>query len=145
MLADGYRDGDNSAFVTDATGRWFRTSDLGEWDGARLTVHGRADHVIITGGHNVHPAAVERALADAGVAESIVVGLPDPEWGQRLVALVPEGADALDTLRGRLALPRYALPRALARVRTLPRTEAGKIDRSAARDLAAASDLEEHA
>ncbi|WP_084077356.1 AMP-binding protein [Demequina sp. NBRC 110057] len=145
MLADGYRDGDDSAFVTDAGRRWFRTSDLGDWDGSRLTVHGRADHVIITGGHNVHPAAVERAMADAGAPECIVVGLPDDEWGERLVGVVTASAPALETLRERLTLPRHALPRALARVRSLPRTEAGKIDRSAAREIAAASDLEEHA
>lgn len=143
MLADGYRDGDDSAFLTDGA-RWFRTSDLGGWDGEALRVHGRADHVIITGGHNVHPAAVERALADAGVNESIVVGLPDAEWGERIVALVTPEAPSLSSLRGSLALPRHALPRALARVAQVPRTEAGKIDRSAARTLAAASNLEEH-
>ncbi|WP_084101551.1 AMP-binding protein [Demequina sp. NBRC 110051] len=143
MLADGYRDGDDSAFVTDAGRRWFRTSDLGSWDGHTLTVHGRADHVIITGGHNVHPASVERAMADAGVAEAIVVGLPDAEWGERMVAVVTEDAPGLADLRSTLALPRHALPRALVRVVQVPRTEAGKIDRSAARALAAAQDLEE--
>lgn len=143
MLAAGYRDGDDSAFVVDAGRRWFRTSDLGSWDGGTLTVHGRADHVIITGGHNVHPAAVERAMADAGVTEATVVGLPDAEWGERLVAVVTEDAPTLRALRDSLDLPRHALPRALVRVTQVPRTEAGKIDRSAARDIAAAQDREE--
>ncbi|WP_084128072.1 AMP-binding protein [Demequina sp. NBRC 110055] len=142
-LADGYRDGDNSAFLTDDAARWFRTSDLGAWDGERLVVHGRADHVIITGGHNVHPAAVERAMADAGVAHAIVVGLPDPEWGERIIAVVHDDAPSIAAVRATLDLPRHALPRALVRVTQIPRTEAGKIDRSAARALAAASDLEE--
>ncbi|WP_083966674.1 AMP-binding enzyme [Demequina globuliformis] len=147
MLADGYADGDSSAFVTAHGRRWFATSDLGGWDGA-LTVYGRADDVIITGGHNVHPAAVERALQDLpGVREAVVVGVPDPEWGERVVALVvaADPAPSLAHVRDALDLPRHALPRQVVPVVSLPRTPAGKIDRGAAREQAAAAHGEENA
>jgi O-succinylbenzoic acid--CoA ligase len=97
MLAEGYV-GDPgttaTAFRTDPDGtRWFRTSDLGRLDDGRLTILGRADDVILTGGVNVAPAAVEDAiaehLAELGTrGESCVVGVPDAEWGQAVVAVV---------------------------------------------------------
>ncbi|WP_426311828.1 AMP-binding enzyme [Cellulosimicrobium sp. E-16] len=97
FLADGYL-GDPAAtayaFRTDDDGtRWFRTSDLGRLDGApdgpSLTVLGRADDVVVTGGVNVAPAAVEALVAEVdGVGEACVVGVPHPEWGQEVVAVV---------------------------------------------------------
>ncbi len=54
-----------------------------------LAVRGRIDNAILTGGHKVHPDDVERALAAlGGVDEAVVVGVPDHEWGERIVALV---------------------------------------------------------
>ena len=141
MLADGYGDGPDPAFAEEGGTRWFATSDLGTWDGARLTVHGRADDVIISGGANVHPAAVERALlAQPGVADAVVVGVPDPEWGEAVVALVaPAPTTTLDphALRARLDVDRHARPRIVLPVDAMPHTPAGKIDRSAARAIAA--------
>lgn len=145
MLADGYADGHNEAFTQAQGMRWFVTNDLGDWDGA-LTVHGRADDVIITGGHNVHPATVERAVAELpGIREVVAVGVPDSEWGQRVAIVIsaPEPAPTLAHLRDALDLPRHALPHQVVPVRSVPRTEAGKIDRNAARALAAAADVEE--
>ena len=142
-LADGYADGDDGAFVASGGERWFRTSDLGAWDGERLTVHGRADDVIISGGHNVHPATVERALmALPSIADAVVVGVADDEWGERVAALVvPSGDDApgADALRAALDLPRQALPRLILTTDHLPRTDAGKIDRSTARAIVASA------
>ncbi|MEJ2514644.1 MAG: AMP-binding protein [Gammaproteobacteria bacterium] len=77
------------------------TSDAGEItaDG-RLRILGRADQVIVTGGVNVHPEAVEALLADCpGLGDAAVAGISDPDWGQRLLALYtgacgPEQADA---------------------------------------------------
>lgn len=94
---------------------WFITGDLGRIDSlGRLTVLGRADAVIVTGGENVHPQRVEQALrAIAGVAGARVFGEPDPEWGQRVVAeVVLDGAD-LDTIitRARAVLARAENPR----------------------------------
>ena len=86
MLFRAYRDGRDPK---DADG-WFATRDAGSWDAdGSLVVHGRADDVIITGGENVWPVAVERVLHEhPGVAEVTVIGRDDPEWGQRVVALV---------------------------------------------------------
>jgi O-succinylbenzoic acid--CoA ligase len=100
MLAEGYvgdPEATAAAFRTDPDGtRWFRTSDLGRLDDGRLTVLGRADDVILTGGVNVAPAAVEDAiaehLAELGTpGEACVVGVPDAEWGQAVVAVVATG------------------------------------------------------
>lgn len=97
VLAEGYvgdPDATAAAFRTDPDGtRWFRTSDLGRLDGGHLTILGRADDVILTGGVNVAPAAVEDAIAGhlAGLGtpgEACVVGVPDDEWGQAVVAVL---------------------------------------------------------
>ncbi len=96
MLASGYL-GEPEATARAFVDGWFRTSDLGRWDGARLTVLGRADDVITTGGESVHPAAVERVLtAQPGVRAACVVGLPDPEWGQSVAAAIVLDGGVLD-------------------------------------------------
>ena len=129
MLLRTYRNGDDPK---DDDG-WLPTGDAGSFTDGRLTVHGRIGDLIITGGENVWPAAVERVLAThPAVAEVVVVGRPDPEWGQRVVAIVvPRDSTApptLDDLRAhvREVLPRYAAPRALELVDALPRTSSGK-------------------
>src|SRR5918992_1801486 len=87
-LADGYL-GDPELTAAAFVDGWFRTGDLGRWRDGRLEVLGRADDVIITGGENVAPAAVERALtAHDRVIAACVVGVPDPEWGQVVAAAV---------------------------------------------------------
>jgi O-succinylbenzoic acid--CoA ligase len=133
MLLRAYRDGTDPK---DADG-WFPTDDLGIVDGERLEVHGRRGDLIITGGENVWPAAVERSLAThPGVAEVAVIGVPDPEWGQRVVAVVvPTHGSAGPTLselreHGRAVLPAHALPRGIEIVRDLPRTASGKARRT---------------
>ncbi|WP_084038687.1 AMP-binding protein [Demequina sp. NBRC 110053] len=148
-LAAGYADGDDRAFETRDDERWFLTSDLGSWDGAALAVHGRADDVIITGGLNVHPTAVERALlASPEIADAVVTSVPDREWGERVAALVVlarEGAtgataDAAGQVAGAAqGLGAHERPRFVLAVDAIPRTAAGKIDRSAARAIAASA------
>jgi O-succinylbenzoic acid--CoA ligase len=134
MLLRCYRDGTDPR---DADG-WFPTGDAGTWDEAtgRLQVFGRADDVIVTGGENVWPVAVERALAThARVREVAVVGRPDPDWGQRVTALVvptdPADPPTLDELReaAKRDLPAYTAPRELILVTELPRTGSGKLVR----------------
>jgi len=148
-----------ATFRTDPDGsRWLRTNDLGVLSAAGLlTVLGRADDVIVTGGVNVAPAAVEAALAGAltpadGVGEVCVVGVPDPEWGQRVVAVAEllgaaRGASPGDVARAGLldrarravatTLGPPAAPRDLLLVADLPRRGPGKIDRAAVTELAA--------
>ena len=87
VVAAGYLDPSDDEGAFDA-GR-FRTGDLGRVERGRLTVLGRADDMINTGGEKVAPAAVERALLDVpGVRAACVTGLADAEWGQVVAALV---------------------------------------------------------
>lgn len=125
---------------TDGTA-WFRTDDVGHLDDlGALVVDGRIDDLINTGGLKVVPALVEAALVrlDA-VAEAIVVGIPDPEWGQLVSAavVVTQGSSplSLDDVRSRLRgiLPDHALPRRLATLPDLPLRGPGKPDLAAVR------------
>jgi O-succinylbenzoic acid--CoA ligase len=144
VVARGYRGRPSSgAFLAEDGSRWFVTSDAGDWDGDRLRVLGRADDVLVTGGLKLAPQAVEAVLAeDPDVRECLVVGVPDAEWGQRVVAVVVprDGASppALDRLRRLVvaALGAHAAPRALVEVPELPLRGPGKPDRRAAREIA---------
>jgi len=135
MVMRAYRDGSDPR---DADG-WLPTNDAGEWaDDGRLVVHGRRGDLIITGGENVWPTAVERVIAThAAVREVAVVGRPDPDWGERVVAVVvpndPDEPPSLDELRDHVKqeLPAFAAPRELALVDRLPRTLLGKVERHA--------------
>ena len=127
---------------------WFVTADLGGLgpDG-RLIVRGRADDVINTGGEKVVAGEVERVLRESGqVRDAVVVGVPDPEWGERVTALVVP-ADAgrppsLEHLRKHVgrSLPRYAAPRGLVLLPEIPLLSSGKPDRQLLRKLAASPD-----
>lgn len=147
-LADGYADGDTSAFVRRDAERWFLTSDAGRIANGIVTVLGRADDVIITGGHKVHPVVVERALtARPDIADAVVVPVDDPEWGQAVVALIVVDGAAVPTqaqVRAELPVEPYERPRAVYAVDAVPRKDSGKIDRVAASTLArAAANVEE--
>jgi O-succinylbenzoic acid--CoA ligase len=115
---------------------WFRTGDLGRVDASgRLTVRGRADDVINTGGHKVVPGEVAAVLETCpGVRDVAVIGQPDAEWGERVVAVVvpADRADppALELLRlhVRKRLPRYASPSRVVIVDAVPMLPSGKHD-----------------
>ncbi|HLI52707.1 MAG TPA: AMP-binding protein [Acidimicrobiales bacterium] len=134
MLLRCYRDG--SVPLDD--GGWLATGDAGRVDPAgRLQVYGRLDDMIVTGGENVWPGQVEDALrSHPAVAEVAVAGLPDVEWGQRVAAWVvpadPSEPPSLEQLRDVVGaeLPRFAAPRQLVLVDSLPRTSIGKVRRS---------------
>ena len=143
VVARGYRSRPHSPEFTERDGcRWFRTDDLGliESDG-RLRVTGRADDVIVTGGLKVSPYAVEAVIAALpGVREVVVVGVPDAEWGQLVVAVVV-AADVtvvLQQVRDAVSqsLGSAAAPRKLVLVDQLPLRGPGKPDRRGAADLA---------
>jgi O-succinylbenzoic acid--CoA ligase len=115
-------------------GRWFVTQDLGVLDDGVLRVLGRADDVINTGGEKVVAGEVERELAAyPAVKDVVVVGRPDPEWGERVTAVVVPGdpPPALDELRAwvRRRLPACAAPRELELVDAIPLLPSGKPDR----------------
>ncbi|GAA2075461.1 o-succinylbenzoate--CoA ligase [Aeromicrobium halocynthiae] len=121
-------------------GEWFATRDLGSIDDdGVLSVLGRADDVVISGGVNVPLPRVEEALRRVpGVADAAAVGVPDPEWGHRVVAVVvrdgedpPTGLPALRDALERLGLDRRWAPRGVLIVEELPLLPGGKIDRRA--------------
>jgi O-succinylbenzoic acid--CoA ligase len=131
----GYR-GDPAAtasvFTTDG---WFRTGDAGRWapDG-RLEVVDRLRDLVITGGVNVSPTEVERVLArHPAVADVCVAGVPDEDWGERVVAYVVPSVGCgppptVDELRS-FARPHLAaakLPKDVVVVDAIPRTPGGK-------------------
>ncbi len=144
-LARGVRSSDGA--VTDLRrarpdlpggGVWLPTGDAGEVaaDG-RVTVHGRIGAMIVTGGENVWPEAVEAVLrTHPAVADVAVAGRPDPEWGQVVVAwVVPTERDeppTLDDLRAHVkaTLPPWCAPRAVEVVDALPLTALGKVRRA---------------
>jgi O-succinylbenzoic acid--CoA ligase len=113
----------------------FLTSDLGSVSAGRVVVRGRADDVINTGGHKVVPGEVAAALETCpGVREVVVVGRTDPEWGERVTAVVVP-ADASDPpslellrMHVRERLPRYACPSELVLTDSLPVLPSGKPD-----------------
>ncbi|WP_062294163.1 AMP-binding protein [Demequina phytophila] len=139
-LAAGYADGDGSAFIEIDGVRWFRTSDVGERraDG-RLAVLGRADHVINTGGVKVHPQRIELALERAGATAVAVVGIPDAEWGEAVVAVVEGRVDDAAVAAALEGLAPYERPKRIVHA-PVPRTAGGKIDRPATRALASEED-----
>ena len=143
VLFSGYREQPGlTAAALD--GGWFVTSDLGEVDDSgRLTVRGRADGMINTGGEKVAADEVASVLEDCpAVREAVVVGRPDPEWGELVTAIVvpadPAAPPGLDLLRGfaRGRLPGYAAPRAVVVVPAVPLLSSGKPDLQALRLLA---------
>lgn len=136
-----------AAFPVEGGRRWFRTDDGGVLTEGRLTVTGRLDATIISGGVNVPPAPVEAALHRLPeVAEAVVVGLPDQEWGQRVCAalVLRPGArpPALASVRSLVAaaVSPAAAPRQLTVLEALPLRGPGKPDRAAITAL-----LAEHA
>lgn len=146
MLFDGYRDGSGALQAREST--WWPTADLGSMDDTgRLSVLGRRDDVVISGGVNVPLPAVTGALqAMPGVVDALAVGVDDDEWGQRVVALVvAEGSGAtpaLGALRDAVELaghPRTWAPREVIVVDAIPLLPSGKPDRLAARTLAQAA------
>lgn len=115
---------------------WFPTGDGGTVVDGRVRVHGRLDFVINTGGEKVWPEDLEAALASvAGVRDVAVTAAEDPEWGQRVVALVVSDGQRLDEpLRAAAAdrLGPWAQPKEIRYVAAIPRTSNGKVRR---RDL----------
>lgn len=154
VLARGYLpapEAGQAPFVVHDGVRWLRTADAGELRDGRLTLLGRLDDVLVTGGVKVRPAAVEAALAAVpGVGEVCVVGVPDAEWGQEVTAVVvparplrhaQTAGDAVTLVQLREAASRTlgsaAAPRRLVLVDALPQRGPGKVDRSAVARIAA--------
>jgi fatty-acyl-CoA synthase/long-chain acyl-CoA synthetase len=117
---------------------WLHTGDIGYIDADRYVyLLDRKNDVIITGGMNVYSSEVEQFLQTcAGVTRVAVVGIPDPDWGEAVVAFVVatdgQGAqfsaeDLMDTCRS--GLTAYKRPKSIQRVSALPLTPYGKVDK----------------
>lgn len=119
---------------------FFITGDLGRIDaGGRVTIVGRAKDLIISGGYNVYPKEVEERLDELpGVAESAVIGIPHPDFGEAVVAvLVPTGDPVSENdVRAALAdrLARFKQPKTVINVPTLPRNAMGKVQKKVLRE-----------
>ncbi len=137
-LFDGY-DGDPGLTAEVLVDGWFLTADAGRLDDdGRLHVLGRVDDVVVTGGVNVPaPAVAARLREHPGVVAAEALGVPDEEWGNRLVAFVV-GEVPLDELRAWVAEahPRSWAPRQLVTLPEIPLLANGKPDRLALRELA---------
>ncbi|MFI5711461.1 AMP-binding protein [Kribbella sp. NPDC051620] len=110
---------------------WFRTQDRGEMVNGRLRVVGRVDDVVISGGVNVTVTAVQaRVLEHPDVKDAVVLGVPDSEWGARVVAFVvgEVGREELRDFVGEV-LPRTWAPRQVVGLSALPMLASGKVDR----------------
>ncbi len=133
-LFRGYR-GAPRPTATGPDGRddWFPTGDAGEVVDQRVTVFGRIASAITTGGEKVWPEDLEAALATVpGVRDVAVTGVPDDEWGERVVCLVVSEDDSLDNALRSTAAERigpWAKPKEIRYVSAIPRTTSGKLVR----------------
>jgi acyl-CoA synthetase (AMP-forming)/AMP-acid ligase II len=130
LTSEGYTDGAAKAVIDGMTS----TGDMGYLDNAgRLFIVGREDDMIISGGENVYPRAVENALAQhPAIADSVVIGVPDERFGQRLAAFVVaqsggeiDEAELREYLKGRVS--RFEQPRDINIVDSIPRNPTGKV------------------
>ncbi len=138
-LADEYvgdADLTAEAFSEKPDGRWWHTTDIGSIDGV-LTVTGRADDIIITGGIKVSLGDIDRVLEGAGI-DAVVSWFVDDTWGQ-VPALVSTTELDREAIRGLIEteLSKEARPYRFVTVAEIPRLSSGKVDRRAVRELVA--------
>ena len=120
---------------------WFRTGDVGRFDDdGYLTIVGRSKDLVISGGYNVYPAEVEGFIDELpGVAESAVVGVPHPDFGEAVVAVVVprpgarlDGGQIIESLKA--AIANYKVPKQVFVADELPRNVMGKVQKNLLRD-----------
>jgi malonyl-CoA/methylmalonyl-CoA synthetase len=136
VFAGYWRDPEKTRGEFTADG-WFKTGDLGRIDrDGYVHIVGRAKDLVISGGYNVYPKEVETELdALSGVSESAVFGVPHPDFGEGVTAVVvprPEAtlteADIINSLQARLA--RYKIPKRVLLIDELPRNAMGKVQKN---------------
>lgn len=127
---------------------WFKTGDMGRWGGETssgpvpdnyLCIVGRSKDLIISGGYNVYPKEIESFIDDMpGVEESAVIGVPHPDFGESVVAVVvPKAGAKLDSgkmiaeLKSKIA--NFKVPKRLEIVKELPRNTMGKVQKNVLR------------
>jgi O-succinylbenzoic acid--CoA ligase len=116
------------------TSDWYETGDKGAFANNLIRVFGRSDDMIITGGENVWPNAVEKVVATfPGVEQVVVRGIDDGQWGQRVVAWIVSSRDVAPTLENirqhvKTQLPSFCAPTELRVVKEIPMTSLSKVD-----------------
>jgi malonyl-CoA/methylmalonyl-CoA synthetase len=120
---------------------WFKTGDVGRWDEhGYLALVGRSKDLIITGGYNVYPKEIEKLLDDwPGIEESAVFGVPHPDFGEAVTAVVVakpgaqvETTALMASLKGVIA--NYKVPKQIHLLEALPRNVMGKVQKNLLRD-----------
>lgn len=133
----GRPDATAEAYTADG---WFVTGDVGSMaDDGRITLQGRASDMIISGGENVYPKEIEMVLDEIdGVTESAVIGVPDPDFGERVTAVLVCAGEPIDeaSIRPHLdtALARFKHPRRYEYLPELPRNAMGKVQKGQLRE-----------
>ena len=124
---------------------WFKTGDIGRIDAdGYVEIVGRSKDLIITGGLNVYPKEIEEALnALPGILESAVVGLPDPDFGEAVTAVVvAEPGSTLNPAeirrQAREVLAPFKVPKSVHVMESLPRNALGKVEKARLREMLAA-------
>ena len=120
---------------------WFKTGDVGKIDAqGYITIVGRSKDLIISGGFNVYPAEIESVLNDmAGVSESAVIGVPHPDFGEAVVAVIvaragsaPDSAAVIAEMKSKIA--NFKVPKRVFIVDALPRNAMGKVQKNLLRE-----------
>ena len=120
---------------------WFRTGDVGVFDAdGYLELVGRSKDLVISGGFNVYPKEIELLLDEVpGVIESAVIGVPDPDFGEAVTAVLTvepgvriDESELIRDLKGRLAP--FKVPKSVHVVDELPRNAMGKVQKNLLRD-----------
>ena len=124
---------------------WFKTGDVGQWGGNGvpddyLSIVGRSKDLIISGGYNVYPKEIELVIdAMPGVSESAVIGVPHPDFGEAVVAVVvpapghtPDAQSMLAALKQGLA--NFKVPKRIHFIDQLPRNTMGKVQKNVLRE-----------
>jgi malonyl-CoA/methylmalonyl-CoA synthetase len=120
---------------------WFITGDVGRQDpDGRVWISGRAKDLIISGGYNVYPKEVELVLDELpGVTESAVIGVPHPDFGEGVVAVILGDASEADVIAAaRTQLAAYKIPKRVVSLPELPRNAMGKVQKNVLRERLAA-------
>jgi len=142
MIARGYHSVGSLPLADDLKDGWFRTSDAGTLENGVLTVLGRTDNVISSGGFKLHPEVLEeQLLLIDGVTAATVIGKDDDRLGQRICAAytgsasVPDVLDALADAEDAGRISHWQIPKELKPVAALPQLGPGKVDRAAVKEL----------
>ncbi|MEY2928008.1 MAG: hypothetical protein RL367_2485, partial [Pseudomonadota bacterium] len=127
-------------------GKWLKTGDFGQMDDRGYIFLGDRQHnMIVTGGFNVYPNAVENAIAELkGVQEVAVVGMAHPQWGEAVVAVVTVAQGAMVTpadldAHCRATVSKFEVPKHIVILPALPRGNTDKVDKRAIQALLAKS------